>query len=71
MAESAKATGLKHLMWSALEDTRQWAPLSDDRVLTLQGKYKVPHFDAKGESNHYFTDAGGSDDVPAYIFLLG
>ena len=25
---------------------------------TLQGKYKVPHFDAKGEINHVFTDAG-------------
>jgi uncharacterized protein YbjT (DUF2867 family) len=25
---------------------------------TLMGKYKVPHLDAKGESNHYFTDAG-------------
>jgi len=24
---------------------------------TLQGKYKVPHFDAKGEINHVFTDA--------------
>jgi uncharacterized protein YbjT (DUF2867 family) len=23
---------------------------------TLHGKYKVPHFDGKGESNHYFTD---------------
>ena len=25
---------------------------------TLKGKYKVPHFDAKGESNHFFTDLG-------------
>ncbi len=32
---------------------------------TLMGKYKVPHFDAKGESNHLFTDAG----VPT-TFLL-
>jgi uncharacterized protein YbjT (DUF2867 family) len=32
---------------------------------TLRGKYKVPHCDAKGESNHFFTDAG----VPT-TFLL-
>jgi uncharacterized protein YbjT (DUF2867 family) len=65
MAESAKATGLKHVIWSTLEDTRQWVSLSDNRMPTLQGKYKVPHFDVKGESNHYFTDAG----VPT-TFLL-
>jgi uncharacterized protein YbjT (DUF2867 family) len=32
---------------------------------TLHGKYKVPHFDAKGESDQFFTDAG----VPT-TFLL-
>lgn len=41
-----------------LEDTRQWIPLSDDRMPTLMGKYKVPHFDAKGEANAFFTEAG-------------
>lgn len=65
MAEAAKAAGLKHVIWSTLEDTRKWVPLEDDRMPTLMGKYKVPHFDAKGESNHFFTDAG----VPT-TFLL-
>jgi uncharacterized protein YbjT (DUF2867 family) len=65
MAAAARAAGLKHVIWSTLEDTRQWVPLSDNRMPTLQGKYKVPHFDAKGESNHFFTDAG----VPT-TFLL-
>ena len=37
-------------IWSTLEDTRQWVPLADDRMPTLMGKYKVPHFDAKGEA---------------------
>jgi uncharacterized protein YbjT (DUF2867 family) len=32
---------------------------------TLQGKYKVPHFDGKGESDQYFIQAG----VPT-TFLL-
>jgi uncharacterized protein YbjT (DUF2867 family) len=58
MASAAKAAGVQHLIWSTLEDTRKWIPLSDNRMPTLQGKYKVPHFDAKGEINHVFTDAG-------------
>ena len=65
MANAAKAAGLQHVIWSTLEDTRKWIPLSDNRMPTLQGKYKVPHFDAKGEINHVFTDAG----VPT-TFLL-
>ena len=48
-----------------LEDTRKWVPLSDNRMPTLMGKYKVPHFDAKGEADHIFTDLG----VPT-TFLL-
>jgi len=58
MAEAAKSEGVKHVIWSTLDDTRKLIPLDDDRMPTLQGKYKVPHFDAKGESNHYFTDLG-------------
>lgn len=58
MAEAAKNAGVEHVIWSTLEDTRNWVPLDDDRMPTLQGKYKVPHFDAKGEANTYFIDAG-------------
>lgn len=58
MAEAAKEAGLKHAIWSTLEDTRKWVPLEDDRMPTLQGKYKVPHFDAKGEADHLFTSSG-------------
>jgi uncharacterized protein YbjT (DUF2867 family) len=57
-AKAAKEAGLKHAIWSTLEDTREWVPLHDDRMPTLMEKYKVPHFDAKGESNKQFTDAG-------------
>ena len=46
------------MIWSTLEDTRHWVPLSDERMPTLMGEYKVPHFDSKGESNHLFTDLG-------------
>ena len=65
MAKAAKAAGVKHVIWSTLEDTRKWIPLSDNRMPTLQGKYKVPHFDAKGESDQVFTQLG----VPT-TFLL-
>ena len=58
MAEAAKATGVEHVIWSTMEDTRDWVPISDNRMPTLQGKYKVPHCDGKGASDHFFTDAG-------------
>jgi len=58
MAEAAKETGLQHVIWSTLEDTRKYVPLNDDRMPTLQGKYKVPHLDGKGEADQYFIDAG-------------
>ena len=56
MAKGARSAGLKHVIWSTLEDTRKWSPLSDPSLPTLHGKYKVPHFDRKGESNHFFTE---------------
>jgi uncharacterized protein YbjT (DUF2867 family) len=65
MAEAARHAGLEHVIWSTLEDTRQWVPLDDERMPTLMGKYKVPHFDAKGEANQAFTGRG----VPT-TFLL-
>jgi uncharacterized protein YbjT (DUF2867 family) len=58
MAEAAKHAGLKHVIWSTLEDTRNWVPLDDTRMPTLMGNYKVPHFDGKGEANRAFADLG-------------
>lgn len=57
-ARAAKAAGVQHAIWSTLEDTRHWVPLSDNRMPTLMGHYKVPHFDAKGEADHFFRDHG-------------
>jgi uncharacterized protein YbjT (DUF2867 family) len=54
MAQAAKAAGVKHIVWSTLEDTRKKVPLSDDRMPTLMEHYKVPHFDAKGEADALF-----------------
>lgn len=58
MAEAAKNANLKHVIWSTLEDTRNWVPLDDNRMPTLLGKYKVPHFDAKGAADQFFTKSG-------------
>jgi len=58
MAKVAKHAGLEHVIWSTFEDTRKWVPLSDNRMPTLMGKYKVLHFDAKGEADQVFTELG-------------
>ena len=58
MARAAQAADVKHVIWSTLEDTRKLVPLSDTRMPTLQGKYKVPHFDGKGEADVEFTKLG-------------
>ncbi len=65
MAQAAKSAGVQHALWSTLENTRKWIPLADQRMPTLMGKYKVPHFDAKGEADAEFTHAA----VPT-TFLL-
>ena len=65
MAEAARDAGLRHVIWSTLEDTRRWVPLDDARMPTLMGRYKVPHFDAKGEADAIFSELG----VPT-TFLL-
>ena len=64
MARAADRAGLNHVVWSTLEDMRQWVPIEDERLPTLMGCYKVPHYDAKSEANAFFTDA----DVPTTFF---
>jgi uncharacterized protein YbjT (DUF2867 family) len=54
IARAAKQAAVTHVIWSTLEDTRRWVPLSDNRMPTLAEKYKVPHFDAKGEADKVF-----------------
>lgn len=56
LAKAAKDAAVPHVIWSTLEDTRKWVPLNDNRMPTLMSKYKVPHFDAKGEANKIFTE---------------
>ena len=63
-AEAAKRAGVKHVIWSSLEDTRKFMSLDDPRMPTLHGKYKVAHFDGKGEADKEFTTR-----VPTTILL--
>ena len=58
MARATRKARVQHVVWSTLEDTRRTVPLDDDRLPTLQGKYKVPHFDAKGEADRVFAEEG-------------
>ena len=58
MAHAARDAGVKHAIWSTLEDTRKLSPLSDKRIPALMGRYKVPHFDCKGEADNVFRESG-------------
>jgi uncharacterized protein YbjT (DUF2867 family) len=66
IASAAKAAAVRHLIWSTLEDTREFMALDDPSMPTLMGRYKVPHFDAKGEANSLFAQAG----VPTTLLYL-
>lgn len=55
IADAAKAAGVKHVIWSTLEDTRKLMHPDDKRMPILQGKYRVPHFDAKADANAFFA----------------
>ena len=55
LADAAKAAGVQHVIWSTLEDTRKLMDPGDTRMPMLQGKYRVPHFDAKAEADAFFA----------------
>jgi uncharacterized protein YbjT (DUF2867 family) len=57
-ARAAKDAGLRHVVWSTLEDTRPHFERLGIDVPTVFDSYKVPHFDAKAEANALFTELG-------------
>jgi uncharacterized protein YbjT (DUF2867 family) len=63
MAAAAAAAGVEHVIWSTLEDTREYIPLASGRLPVLMGRYIVPHYDGKGEANRAFFDRA----VPATL----
>jgi uncharacterized protein YbjT (DUF2867 family) len=58
MAQAALEAGVRHVVWSTLEDTRDIVPAGSGRMPLLMGRYNVPHFDAKGEANRAFIERG-------------
>ena len=65
LARAAGLAGVRHAIWSTAEDTRLWYPLADDRMPTLQGRFKVPQWDGKSEGDRFFAQAG----VPTTLLL--
>jgi uncharacterized protein YbjT (DUF2867 family) len=55
LAEASRASRVQHVIWSTLEDTRKLMEPGDTRMPMLQGKYRVPHFDAKAEADAFFA----------------
>jgi len=55
MAQAAAAAGVRHVVWSTLEDTREFVAPGSGHMPLLRDKYNVPHYDAKGEANAAFT----------------
>ena len=69
MARATRKAGVQHVVWSTLEDTRKQIPLGDSRLPTLNGKYKCPHFDSKGQVDHVFaTEAGPTSYLLAAFY---
>jgi uncharacterized protein YbjT (DUF2867 family) len=75
IADAAKAAGVKHVIWSTLEDTRALMTADDKRMPMLQEKYRVPHFDAKAEADAYFAGAPTTFLVTSFywdnLYLFG
>jgi uncharacterized protein YbjT (DUF2867 family) len=55
LAAAAAQAGVRHAIWSTLEDTRDFIPADGTRMPVLQDQYNVPHFDAKGAANRLFS----------------
>ena len=75
IADAAKAAGVRHVIWSTLEDTRKLMAPDDKRMPMLQNSYRVPHFDAKAEANAYFSGLPATYLVTSFywdnLYLFG
>src|SRR4026207_2441059 len=75
IADAAKAAGVKHVIWSTLEDTRKLMSPDDTRMPMLQEKYRVPHFDAKADANAAFSGLPATSLVTSFywdnLYLFG
>jgi len=65
LAEAAANCDTQHLIWSTLEDTRQCTSADGSHLPRLQGRFCVPHMDAKAEANAFFLDR----ELPVTLLL--
>ena len=71
LAAAAAQAGVRHAIWSTLEDTREFFPADGKRMPVLQGKFNVPHFDAKGEANGFFRAYDAENGKTLWSFQAG
>jgi len=55
LAAASAQAGIRHAVWSTLEDSRDFFPALGSRMPVLEGRFNVPQFDAKGEAHRYFA----------------
>ncbi len=58
IARAAATAGVRHAVWVTSPDSRQWFPLDDPRMPTIDGNYKVPQWDGKADGDAGFEAAG-------------
>ncbi|HEX2541831.1 MAG TPA: NmrA/HSCARG family protein [Caldimonas sp.] len=58
LAEAAQRSGVRHVVWSTLEDTRRFVAPDGTTMPVLMQHYNVPHFDAKGQADALFIGRG-------------
>ena len=58
LAQAAQRAGVRHVVWSTLEDTRRFVEPDGTEMPLLQRHYNVPHFDAKGQADQFFIERG-------------
>jgi uncharacterized protein YbjT (DUF2867 family) len=58
LATAVRIAAVPHVVWSTLPDTRHRFPLDSTEMPTIDGRYKVPHFDAKADANAFFVASG-------------
>jgi len=67
LISAAQAAGLRHVVWSTLEDTREAIAADDERMPMMDGGYRVPHFDVKGGAADALFAASG---LPTTYLLM-
>ncbi|HET9862550.1 MAG TPA: NmrA/HSCARG family protein [Steroidobacteraceae bacterium] len=68
LAAASAQAGIRHAIWSTLEDTRDFFAAQGSRMPVLERRFNVPHFDAKGEAHRFFAQ----QRVPVtYLYTSG